>query len=1020
MPRVTVLGPKLSLAHRLATARGKSVERRSFFDLKLPPSFFPNRTTYNVKTITIPEYLTPDPAALFLVARKRRPRASYNNGKPVVIADASQMLNTVQVVCTPTADTPGSAVVVHFGTGERYFFGNVAEGAQRIMTQRKVPMSRIDSIFVTGRISSHSMGGMLGMILTVADVRAEYVKAAEEINAKRRILGKAALPVKTGPLEIHGGRNLVHTLATARTFVFRKGLPMNPREIEETQDSPSRDDTTPDWQDENLRVWQVPLVADGWKSTELSNQQTLDRQVTDAVVKSMFGSDWSLDKLHETMLHEVQLPAQIYHRVEGHLQKYEGPLPNGDAPCENIPVLVRKPWPGVTYRSLPDTTPADDSLCYIVKGHAQRGKFKPATAIELGIDRDSFKLLIGGKNVYGKNAVIVTPDMVMEPNIPGNGFAFVDIRYSNLINSFLRRPEWSNAEIMEGIEAIYWVLGDEVKNDQRLIDWMKAHPGPKHIVFGEGISPNLVAFASAAIMTIKMHQIDPDRFPIPTFSNEITGVPDALKPLVEIAQPGETMKLKPKLVFDKESIAPVLNTRVPADEILKDENIMALVKDARTRLADPAFIAEVEASERDLSTHNVEVVSLGTGSSLPSKYRNVSANLIRVPGYGSYLLDCGENTLGQLRRLYGFEGADRIIEDLHAIYISHSHADHHLGTAGVLARRAELIKKNPNIHPVAFIATSSMINWLKEHNQVEDLGFPSHIAIAKVNFTRGRVTGVSMTPATVGHVALPEIVACAVDHCYDAMGVALTWPSGLKIAYSGDCRPSKEFARIGHGAHLLIHESTFDAELQGEAIAKKHSTMAEALEVGKHMQAKRILLTHFSQRYPKFPNVEETDQTVLFAFDLMTVKLHEFRKAELFIPALRLLFVNENVAKDDGPEEAEALKEELDECVPAQKKAKPPKQPKAKKASTKYENDPHWTKFERLGIELPPKRKESPEDRERMKGFERRKSGDKGKKVKLSEWDEVEQAGSWWGDDKPAAGEASKPEERKAENGATP
>lgn len=47
---------------------------------------------------------------------------------------------------------------------------------------------------------------------------------------------------------------------------------------------------------------------------------------------------------------------------------------------------------------------------------------------------------------------------------------------------------------------------------------------------------------------------------------------------------------------------------------------------------------------------DLEIVLLGTGSSQPSKYRNVSAVYINLFSKGSLLLDCGEGTLGQLKR----------------------------------------------------------------------------------------------------------------------------------------------------------------------------------------------------------------------------------------------------------------------------------------------------------------------------------------------------------------------------------
>ncbi|KAK0622837.1 hypothetical protein B0T14DRAFT_427746 [Immersiella caudata] len=937
-------------------------------------------------------------------------------------------LHTVQVVCAPTADTPGAGLVAHFGSGERYFFGNPAEGTQRIMNQRKVPMSRICGIFVTGKINWQNIGGILGMILTVADMRGEYLKAMQNFNASRAAKGRAPVDVRDGPLDIWGGKNLVHAMATARGFIFRKGMPLNPQDIIQTSEFPTRKDAKPDWQDENIEVWHVPLVPEGWDPIKDGHDQ-LSQDVVEAVVRNMFGSDWKLDKLFETMLHDVKLPAKIFFRdSKGHLQKYEGPLAGGTEECENIPVLVRKPWPASNDNPLPETKPCGDSLCYIVKGHTQRGKFLPAKAHALGVPKTSFKLLVAGKEVFGSDNVLVTPDMVMGPSVPGNGFAVIDIRHSNLIESFLRRPEWTNTEIMRGLQAFYWILSDEVKNDQRLIDWIKAHHGegqPKHILLGHGLSPNCIALESPATLTLKMHEIDPDRFPLPVYSND-AGTAEALASIAEIAQPGETLKLSPQLAFDKSSVVPFMDTAAPVNEIRDDKEITDIVEAARQKLADPAFIAQVEAAEEKLPTHGVEIITLGTGSALPSKYRNVSANLIRVPEHGSYLLDCGENTLGQLRRKYGFEGADEVIKDLHAIYISHSHADHHLGTASVLARRAVLAKENPGLHPITFIATKGMMQWLKDYQQVEDVGFPDHVSLVEIIFQRGEVKCALRTPAMTGDVSIPRIEACAVDHCYEAMGVVFTWPSGLKIAYSGDCRPSSNFARIGCGAHLLIHESTFDSELVGEAIAKRHSTMAEALEVGRQMQAHRILLTHFSQRYPKFPNVEETDQTVLFAFDLMSVKLHEFKKAELFLPALRLLFKDEHYGDVVPTDEAIAIEHVA--CAPAEGKGKKPKEPKDSDATKKnvahvdYEH--YGGRLEFLGI----KRKPSPEEMEeadrqrkiRRQIRETTLEGTRRKQVRVMDnWDKAADGLELWGEEeKKIKGEAnSRPRSKSPERG---
>lgn len=111
----------------------------------------------------------------------------------------------------------------------------------------------------------------------------------------------------------------------------------------------------------------------------------------------------------------------------------------------------------------------------------------------------------------------------------------------------------------------------------------------------------------------------------------------------------------------------------------------------------------------------------------------------------------------------------------------------------------------------------------------------------------------------VAATGLADIQAVNVDHCVGAKAVSLTLPTGFKLSYSGDCRPSKAFAQIGKGSTVLLHEATFEDEMRGDAVAKKHSTTSEALGVGIAMGARRIVLTHFSQRYQKIPVINEAN-----------------------------------------------------------------------------------------------------------------------------------------------------------------
>jgi len=59
------------------------------------------------------------------------------------------------------------------------------------------------------------------------------------------------------------------------------------------------------------------------------------------------------------------------------------------------------------------------------------------------------------------------------------------------------------------------------------------------------------------------------------------------------------------------------------------------------------------------------------------------------------------------------------------------------------------------------------------------------------------------------------------------------------------------------------------------------------------MNSKNILLTHFSQRYPKVPSFDEKaygNLNIGVAFDMMRMNLDNFEKLKYFSPALQMLF----------------------------------------------------------------------------------------------------------------------------------
>lgn len=101
-------------------------------------------------------------------------------------------------------------------------------------------------------------------------------------------------------------------------------------------------------------------------------------------------------------------------------------------------------------------------------------------------------------------------------------------------------------------------------------------------------------------------------------------------------------------------------------------------------------------------------------------------------------------------------------------------------------------------------------------------------------------------------LGLTRFESVPVRHCPDAAAVVLAHaPSGWSLAYSGDCRPSRAFARAARGVDVLVHEATFADDRRADAEAKRHCTAAEARRVVAEAGARCGVLTHFSQRYPR-------------------------------------------------------------------------------------------------------------------------------------------------------------------------
>ena len=172
---------------------------------------------------------------------------------------------------------------------------------------------------------------------------------------------------------------------------------------------------------------------------------------------------------------------------------------------------------------------------------------------------------------------------------------------------------------------------------------------------------------------------------------------------------------------------------------------------------------------------------------------------------GGLLMDCGEGSYGQLRRRFGQEQADALIRDLSCIWISHIHADHHVGLPAILAARTRMLGQDSP--PLLVLGPRPLRRALQAYALLEPMRFQwvdvaSTAAGAAVpEAVRAAVEGIQ---AALG---LDRFESVPVMHCAHSYGLVLESASeGWKMVFSGDTQPCEQLVEAAKGATLLIHE----------------------------------------------------------------------------------------------------------------------------------------------------------------------------------------------------------------------
>ena len=320
-----------------------------------------------------------------------------------------------------------------------------------------------------------------------------------------------------------------------------------------------------------------------------------------------------------------------------------------------------------------------------------------------------------------------------------------------------------------------------------------------------------------------------------------------------------------------------------------------------------------------------ELIFTGTGSAIPCKHRNVTGKYLRMSNGNAMLLDVGEGTVGQLLRIlkHRKRPSDRSLFDefrsrirgIKAVWISHPHADHHLGLLRLITERLMLCQ--PDDEPLLIMAPPAIFQFLSEYELIDPRVQGSYEPLNCWDMQSGHKN--PLESRLRRDLGITNCVSVPVAHCPHSYAIVMDDTAFGRLSYSGDCRPSHRFAQIGRGTDLLIHEATFEDGMEEEAVLKRHSTVGEALAIAQEMGAKSIVLTHFSQRYPRIPplkkaendssppnrtsggtissdepignaSISSTSLPVVFAFDFMLLRPSTVCLASELTPALRLLY----------------------------------------------------------------------------------------------------------------------------------
>eukprot|EP00547_Thalassionema_nitzschioides_P005517 CAMPEP_0194206448 /NCGR_PEP_ID=MMETSP0156-20130528/5482_1 /TAXON_ID=33649 /ORGANISM="Thalassionema nitzschioides, Strain L26-B" /LENGTH=760 /DNA_ID=CAMNT_0038932977 /DNA_START=53 /DNA_END=2335 /DNA_ORIENTATION=+ len=535
------------------------------------------------------------------------------------------------------------------------------------------------------------------------------------------------------------------------------------------------------------------------------------------------------------------------------------------------------------------------------------GKFRPDQAAELGIPKGPlYAQLKQGESITFMNSegkpVTVHSHQVVDPDLPGITVVVVYCPSKEVLDQLqgsndLNALQDSGANTV--LDVMVHITKQEIFVEKQYRQWLKSFPEADHLWFDtyENIaskhknlsdeSPFMAASLGATMRSMIHEHIYP-----PQISCEENSVNVDSDQRVIVAKRGLEYVLLPR------------GKRGIHDTILAREDFIEAIDFVKKSGALEAAAKITSESHSSPQKSSYEILFTGTGSALPCKHRNVSGICLTIDESKRIILDCGEGTLGQILRSKR-QNIYSLLESIQAIWISHPHADHHLGILRILSERRAL-----SLEPLLLIAFPSLFKFLSEYERIDPSIRNSYLNVDCREFLKGKAFGGQeirhneTRKLLLSRLGITSICSIPVTHCRDAFAVVIDIETVGRIAYSGDCRPSMQFADAAPDCNILIHEATFEDGMEEEAVLKRHSTVGEALSVARRMRAKSVILTHFSQRYPKIPRLQQSSQDsdempIVFAFDYIRLTPATISVAAKLTASLRLLYPEEDKTKTE-------------------------------------------------------------------------------------------------------------------------